>query len=240
MKLENPEKSIPNFFINPIRNKRIKKVAMFANSYMSEFTDKAYHNFNHALTVAKDVSKLARMARGGFLEGFNRDPRCFYVSVMPKDREELLIVSALLHDIHSSNNTLQGDRGETYSAKIGEFFLQTVGYTVSFSKEAGKLILDTEIGVKPKSYLGELLQDADMASLGTNKFWNESERVRDEMQRQNKKLFTEIEYYESRVKLLETYNWKSNEGEKAFSQGLQKNLIIAKERLEAYKNTTKS
>jgi len=237
MKLKNPERTLSNFFLNPVRNKRIEKVAMFANSYMNEFTDKAYHNFDHALTVARDVSMLARIARGSFFDRFNRDPRFFYVTDMPKKHEELLIVSALLHDIHSSNNAAQKDRGEIYSAKISEFFLPTVGYSVSFSKKVGELILDTKFGVKPSCYLGELLQDADMASLGKKEFWAESERVRDEMQRSNKKLFTELEYYESRINLLKNYVWKTDVGKKAFYEGTQKNLVIAKERLEVYRNS---
>jgi uncharacterized protein len=120
-----------------------------------------YHSLAH--TRDEVVGMAERLAK---LEGVDGEGKM------------LLVTGAYFHDI---GFILQPRNHEQVSASYASSVLPQFGYSPAQIKVVEGIILATRIPQKPKNLLEEIVDDADLDSLGRADFWNRSLALRSEM-----------------------------------------------------------
>lgn len=135
-------------------NERLNKVYEFAEKAMPKLP---YHNFDHATRFCWAIVQLNQREKVSLQEQY------------------LLKTAALLHDIgYSRGEKEHEEKGVIMATQV----LQEFGYTKDEIKVVSDLIMATKIGHRPRNLLEEMMHDADLAVLGTEDFFDASERLR--------------------------------------------------------------
>ncbi|MDE1860390.1 MAG: HD domain-containing protein [Candidatus Micrarchaeota archaeon] len=119
-----------------------------------------YHNMKHTLFV-HDAAKKICEAEG--IKGRKR---------------ELILVAALFHD---TGYLVRYDKNEPFGAMICETALAGMGYTAEEIRFTKRLILATSMPQRPKNRYEQILCDADLATLGSSRYFSQAEALRREL-----------------------------------------------------------
>lgn len=174
---------------------KIKNVYLFAQKTMPNHP---YHNFNHAQEVYYAVIELSRLEKLNY------------------EKEFLLKTAALLHDVYYS---VGGRCNEERSAAIAKQVLQKFGYTNSQIETVSALILSTKLETYPKNVLEKLLHDADLYAVGSDEFFEKSERLRVENGVGKTEWYCEIQ-----PKFLNEFKYHTEAAKKLWNYTLEENL----------------
>ncbi len=112
-------------------------------------SDSYYHNFTHSAEVAKATEEIADS-----------------MSINENDKEAL-IIAAWFHDI-GHTETCEGH--EDVGIDLAEKFLKENNYPKDGITKVISLINATRMPRNPKNILEEIICDADLHHLGTNRF----------------------------------------------------------------------
>lgn len=127
----------------------------------------SYHNFEHTQNVTRRAMELSQK------EGLSTE------------QTFLLKTAALFHDTGFLINQ-KGEGHEKRSSDYAKEILPQHGYTDSQIEEITEMILATKLPQNPKNLLQEILCDADLYYLGTNKYFPLSEKLYAEFQHDNR------------------------------------------------------
>ncbi len=169
-----------------------------------------YHNVAHTMDVYHSCIRIAEN------EGFG-DYEC-----------DLLKTAALLHDI-GMLKTYNGH--EEASVEIAKDILPVYGYTQNEIEIISDMIITTQLPQNAKTYLEQIICDADLDYLGREDFFMISHRLRLEWIMLNIKKTSLKEWYELQVGFLGSHQYYTKTALSTRNFGKMKNLNQIKELL---------
>ncbi|MGF1638480.1 MAG: HD domain-containing protein [Cyclobacteriaceae bacterium] len=142
--------------------KLTKKAEAYVRDFLEEnFSEKiCYHNLNHTLEVVEAAEIIGRGS------GLNTDEL------------EIVTLAAWFHDI---GYYIGKENHEAESAKIAEKYLSTIKCSQKVIQAVAGCIHATKIPQSPVNLVEEVLCDADLYHLSTEKFFEKTELLREEM-----------------------------------------------------------
>lgn len=140
-----------------------------------------YHNYNHTARVVKSTKEIIGN------------------SEITVKEEEVLLLTAWLHD---TGYTRKFEGHEEESIKIANKFLQENNAPQSLINDVANCIRATRFNDPPKNKLEKIIRDADTSHLAKDYFLEISEFLRLELQLNNIKNYTPVEWLEENIRLL--------------------------------------
>jgi|RhiMetdeSRZDD1v2_1073273.scaffolds.fasta_scaffold644630_2 uncharacterized protein len=122
---------------------------------------------------------------------------------IPEKSFSLLLTAAWFHDIGFIEQALSH---ELISAQIAVEVLPSFGYRKDEVESVRSAILATALPQSPKNRLEEILADADLDILGSDKFMQRNEDLRHELAYLGKEL-TDEQWYSGQLKFLEGHKY---------------------------------
>lgn len=163
-----------------------------------------YHNYNHTARVVKSTKEIIGNSE---------------ISVK---EEEVLLLTAWLHD---TGYTKKFDGHEEESIKIAREFLEDNNAPQSLIEEVANCIRATKFNDPPKNKLEKIIRDADTSHLAKDYFQEISEFLRLELQLNNIKNYTPVEWLEENIKLLtEKHQFYTEYALRDWKPGKEENL----------------
>ncbi|MBI2259508.1 MAG: response regulator [Flavobacteriia bacterium] len=144
-----------------------------------------YHDIHHTLSVDKSAIRLAH------LEGI-------------KGVELILLRTAVF--FHDAGFLYNYEDNEKDAIRLVESILPFYGYEETEIDIISKLILSTSLNVKPKTLLEEIIIDADLDYLGRSDYFDLSNKLRQELEFQNKS-YTDIEWIDCQIDFLTKHQY---------------------------------
>ncbi len=143
------------------KSELLSDIKRYVNYLLLPLEAHYYHQYEHSLDV---------MERAVYL---------WEKEWATEEELEILAVAALFHD---TGFIIQYDNNEYIGAKIAHNYLKTILYPENKIKQVEKLILSTSPDVEPESKLEEIIKDADLDNLGRDDFFENSKRVKKELE----------------------------------------------------------
>lgn len=145
----------------------------------------SYHNADHTREVVANTQHL--------IEAEN----------LPEEEAHLLKAAALFHD----SGFLKGyEDHELLSCQVARQYLPEYGYTSHQINDICNLIMATKMPQRPTTLSEEILCDADLFYLGTEKYFEASERLLTEM-KAVKKLKNGVDWHKLQVDFLKKHHY---------------------------------
>lgn len=169
-----------------------------------------YHNLEHTQDVVQAATQMGQ----------------FY-ALNTTDLETLLL-AAWAHDTgYSTPNT---QTHETESQKKAQEILQKNRLPTPRIAQVNALIAATKMPQKPTTLSEMILCDADLSYLGTEKFFQKSNQLREEWRRENKRTYTEAEWLRKNITFLENHTYFTEFARRKLSKRKQQNLQTLREK----------
>jgi len=178
-----------------------------------------YHDWGHTEFVYKQAKELAKVAN------------------LTEPEKEILTLSALFHDTGYLKSYAEH---ETNSKAIAREFLQTHGYDEGQIELVMANIDATRMPHQPTGRLGELLQDADLASLANDLAIEKSDHLRKELAYFENKHFTDAEWIKHSLDFYKEVNYHTPEGKTKYEEGKEKNKDLLKTKNKQNKKSDKT
>lgn len=140
----------------------ISMTETYVKRFMADKLDEkmCYHNLNHTLEVVEAAEIIGRGCK------------------LNEDELEQVIIAAWFHDIGYYNGR---EDHELHSADLARSFLIKTSFPAYKIENVCSSILATKIPQSPKNLLEQVLCDADLYHLSTEKFFEKTELLREEM-----------------------------------------------------------
>ena len=161
-----------------------------------------YHDINHTLAV-KAWCKTIGLAQQ-----------------LPDSELEILIIAALFHDT-GFTQVYQGH--EEASKKIAAEYLKNHDYPSNNLEKILQCIEATKMDHMPDSNLEEIIKDADLNSLGTPQFFQNSENLRREWADLCKEEYTDISWLENNIDFMSQHQYFTAEARELLGKTKKKN-----------------
>ena len=141
-----------------------------------------YHNFSHTLSVVNAVKEIVDLEIND-----------------PEEKEKLLL-AAWFHDTGYCEGAINH---EERSAKIASEFLSEKGYDSDYILAVSNLILVTKMDFVPKTVNEMIIKDADYYHFTSKEYISNSELLRKEWEITQQKVFTDLEWLNSNLDMLQ-------------------------------------
>lgn len=190
----------------------IERTKEYAAGFIAEnFTEKiCYHNIDHTLEVVEAAEIIGKKCRIS-----NRDL-------------EIVIIAAWFHD---TGYYLGCENHEAASADIAREYLTEQNIDKAFVDQVAKCILSTKIPQQPKSLLEKILCDADLYHLSTEKFFEKSELLWQEIKYHDNDMTPEY-WLNMSKEFVEAHRYHTTYGKQVLLPKLRKNLDLIKSKLK--------
>ena len=173
-----------------------------------------YHNFTHTAEVAKATEEIAD-AMG-----------------IKDDEKEVLLIAAWFHDI-GHIETCNGH--EDIGIKLAKQFLTENNYPLSKIETVVSLINATRMPRDPKNILEEIICDADLHHLGTNKYDKRSELYKNEIEAQKHSKIKEVDWLQNNLEFLKEHKFYTSFAKDRYEIQKNINYIKTKKQLKKVK-----
>ncbi|MFH0736096.1 MAG: Pycsar system effector family protein [bacterium] len=141
---------------------------------------------------------------------------------------EILLIAAWFHDTGHFETFLDH---EEISSKYAEEFLVKNNYPNERIERVLKCIIATKVEVKPQNLIEEIICDADLSHLGTDKYFCKSELLRTEIENRYAKKFTDYEWIKSSIDFFIKHKFYTKYAKDNFEGQKQENLLKLQKRL---------
>lgn len=175
--------------------------SLFNNKSNKEFV---YHNLNHTLEVVRFSGQIADYYR------------------LPEDARHLLILSAWFHDVGYLRVDPQDHEEE--SARIARDFLSGMRADEELIVGVEECIRATRMPQSPSSLVEQILCDADLYHLGTDKFFERNQALREEVNSFREEKVSKKEWRAMNVEFMERHRYFTDYCREKLEPGKQKNL----------------
>jgi putative nucleotidyltransferase with HDIG domain len=187
-----------------------------ASEYVSTlFKDKlpawaTYHSYDHTVEVVRACEEIA--------DG----------SKLSKLDTEVVLLAAWFHD---TGYTETANGHEEMSVDIARRFLNENGYPQEKIDRVAACIRATELSHQPNNLLEEVLRDADTAHTGKKSFFQKSDLLRMELERQNGKPYADLEWLNINVDFISRNQFRTKYAKAQLGKRRTKNLIALQEQV---------
>ena len=186
-----------------MNQKIIEKAKQYVNNILVPLEDHYYHQYDHALEV---------MSRAIYLWG---------KEWLNNEEIEMLALAGIFHD---TGFIIQYDKNEPLGAKIAHNFLKSVLYPIEKIDIIEQLILATDPDyLNPKNIMEQVIKDADLDNLGTEKFFDKWERLKQEIETIKNIKIKDPNWHHSSIDLLKAHTYYTNTQKTERSEWKEKN-----------------
>ncbi len=188
-------------------NNLIEKADKFVEELFKEKLPNTfiYHNYQHTQRVVKSTKELTDNSEINVKEA------------------EALMLAAWLHDtgyIHAYKGH------EEKSAEIAESFLKDNNATPELIKKVKRYILATNFSSEPNGLEEEIIRDADSSHFGKDYFEETSELLKQELELENIRYFSNAEWLEENIRVLtEKHEYYTDYAIKEWKPKKEENLL---------------
>ncbi len=169
-----------------------------------------YHSVQHTVDTVEAVREIA--------EG----------SKLDRPETEIVLLAAWFHD---TGYTQTAEGHEEHSATMAREFLTHHGYPADRTDAVVRCILATKVPQQPADILEEVICDADMAHIGTKRFFDKNELIRTEMERRAGTPMTEVEWLSISTNFVASQRFHTKYAREEFQARKMKNLLRLQESL---------
>ena len=141
-----------------------------------------YHNYDHTKRVFKSTKEI--------LDNTN----------LPREDQEVLLLTALLHDTGYSKST---DNHEEHSVTIAKSFLSQQNVSQDVIQKVSEQIMATKMEHHPTNFMEEIIRDADASHFAKDYYGETSELLRREFKLNNVKNLSSSEWLKANIELFQ-------------------------------------
>lgn len=174
--------------------------------------DYVYHNFSHTQYVARAAAQIGNH---------------FQLS-----KSDFFIVTAAAW-FHDTGYFVNCEQHEIEGTVLAENFLKEKGIPEDFILKVKNCILATRLPQKPNNLLEEIVCDADLFHLGTNKFSKTNKQMRKEFEARKGEKISKADWRDSTIRLLESHEYHTDYCRLLLSDKKNKNLKDLKDQKAA-------
>jgi predicted metal-dependent HD superfamily phosphohydrolase len=190
----------------------LDQAQQYVRNFFASHVDEriVYHDRTHT----EQVVEAARM----IAQHYQLNERDFFI----------VIVAAWFHDTGYFKGGASGH--EERGAEMAVAFLTGTGVDAGAIQSVRGGILATQIPQKPANLLEDIVCDADLFHLGTDKFPERSKLMRKEMEAFKGKKISKDEWRRSTIRLLETHRYHTDYCRLLLNEQKQENLVKLREK----------
>lgn len=190
----------------------IQKAEVFVNEIFENQVPPGYvyHNYEHTLHVRDVCLQLADAA------GLNHEER------------EILNLAALFHD---TGFAYSAEQHEEHSKEIAVKFLKGESYPLELVNRVTSCIEATKVAHDPQDRLEMIIKDADMSSLGMGDYFEQAEKLREELNQVSNEGLDESAWDLINMQFLKDHAYYTNEAKGLFEKGKKKNYKTLKKKM---------
>ena len=174
-----------------------------------------YHDANHTLHPTKGV--VAAANRIAISEKISEHDR------------ELLIAAAYFHD---SGYIREYGKNEPIAARIAGRILKLIGYQSDEIEKIQKMILATDLAVKPQTHVEKILCDADLDHFGRDDFFELDGKLREGRRARGIDVSDDARWYKETLEIVKNHQYYTDSQIKLREKGKQKNIKALLNKLE--------
>lgn len=174
-----------------------------------------YHDAKHTLHPTKGVVAVANSI-------------AIAEKISEHDRE-LLITAAYFHD---SGYIRQYGKNEPIAARMAGRILKLVGYKPNEVKKIQKMILATDLAVKPKTHVEKILCDADLDHFGREDFFELDGKLREGRRIRGIDVSDDAKWYKGTLAIITNHQYYTQSQKKLREKEKQKNIKRLLDKLE--------
>ncbi len=202
-----------------IKSDILSEVKKFAGNKFREEgqSENLYHNLTHTAEVVKIAREIAE------------------ASGVSEDDLEIILIAAWFHDI---GYIVKCDGHEDISKNFAAQFLNELKYPEHKIEAVLSLIEATRLPRNPENLLEEIICDADLYHLGTNKFEEKGNLFRTEMEIKRGEIISDEEWFKTTYSFLKEHKFYTPYAKNQFET--QKNINKAKVKKKLKKIKKKS
>ena len=205
-------------FLPLVINKRMDSELIRQSKSLAEqvfkkraFEKHLFHNFQHTQDVVNAVNVIGHHTN------------------LTSEELESAFVAAWLHDIGYE----QGSKNhEQISAEKAKQLMESLGAPHKKIVEVEEAILATRMPQQPKTIVSQVLCDADLYHLATEKCQEKANMLREEWKVTGTKEMTNEEWVQVNIKFMEEHHYHTPYGQAVLEQGKQKNIKMLKKSLK--------
>ncbi|RAJ92635.1 putative metal-dependent HD superfamily phosphohydrolase [Larkinella arboricola] len=168
-----------------------------------------YHNLNHTQQVAEAAELIGKQA--------GLDP----------EEMENAIIAAWLHDIGYARKRHQH---EAAGVDMARPFLEELGLSEDRIQDISDSVLATQLPQNPRTRVAEVVCDADLFHLSSDRFFDRSELMRQEVKNTTGKIGKK-KWLQGSIKLMECHHYFTEYGKTVLTPLKEKNLEKARKKL---------
>lgn len=191
----------------------LKTVEQFVLIYYEKNTppENVYHNIEHVKSVVSLVEEI-----GNFSE-------------LSEEEIEILKIAAWFHDI---GHLEVWEGHEEKSAEFATEYLASEDYPIEKINKITGCILATKVPHKPKNHLEEIICDADIAHVGSDSFFEQSDLLKLELEKRKKKIISDLDWLKKNIVFVENNNFYTSYAQTKFKANRNKNILVLQEKLK--------
>ena len=191
----------------------LHKVEQFVLGYYKKNTpvENVYHNIEHVKNVVSLIEDI-----GEFSE-------------ITEDEIEMLKIAAWFHDI---GHLEVWEGHEDRSAEFARGYLTSENYPIEKIDKITGCILATKVPHMPKNYLEEIICDADIAHVGSDSFFEQSDLLKLELEKRKKKIISDLDWLKKNITFVENNNFYTSYAQTKFKANRNKNILVLQEKLK--------
>lgn len=191
----------------------IKKAEQFVFELLKDRlpTSYRYHNFNHTIRVVEAVRKILKTEK------------------LDENEQTALFLAAWFHDTGYVNAY---EDHEEKSILILNGFSESNEVNAEIVTIASKLIRATRIDTNPQDLLENVICDADTSHFSDKDYLNISEQLREEWKLTQAKNYTDLEWLEGNLAMLNrSHRYYTDHAKKKWQKGKEKNIRLIEEKI---------
>ena len=177
-----------------------------------------YHDAKHTLHPTKGVVASA-----------NRIAISEKISALDR---ELLITAAYFHD---SGYIREYGKNEPIAARMAGRILKLIGYKPGEIEKIQKIILATDLAVKPKTHVEKILCDADLDHFGREDFFELDGKLREGRRIRGIDVSDDAKWYKGTLAVITNHQYYTESQKKLRDKEKQKNIKRLLDKLENIK-----
>ncbi len=183
--------------------------SMFEYRQKSEF---CYHNIDHTLQIVEKSQEIGE-----------------YYKLGKEDLEDLYF-SSWMHDVGYWDG--DGEGHEARGAEMAEQYLVELGINLERIERIKSMILATKIPQKPSNLLEEIICDADLYHLSSEKFYEQTLLLKKEKENSGNEKMPLVEWLRGSQVFMLSHNYHTEYAKKFLQPGKERNLKLIEMKIE--------
>lgn len=204
-----------------INSELLKEIEKYSSDLIiNESSEKLiYHTIEHTQQVVENVKNIAKSEN------------------LSEDEMNILLTSAWFHDT-GYIKIYQGHEAESVSIAIN--FLEQKDIDKDIMDIVSKSILATTFPHQPDNKIAEILCDADMMHLGSENYFEQAEKLRQELVNSGVRKLKKLEFEKESILIFRTQSFYSKYCQNEIVKNKESNFKLLQERLKKRQNKKKA